>query len=158
MATAVGAQVVAVDVDRRKLEWARRLGAVTTLEPAAVDRVDKEIRRFTGGGADVAFEAVGKPETQKLALECLRTGGRAVLVGYSPGEMSLNSGRVMFRELEIMGSLGCRPVDYPRVVELVREGRIRLTELVTHRFPLEQIDRAFDTLRSGDAIRSVVIP
>lgn len=158
MATAMGARVVAVDVDRRKLEWARRLGAADTLEPAAVDRVDKEIRRCTGGGADVAFEAVGRPETQKLALDCLRTGGRAVFVGYSPQEMSLNSGRVMFRELEIRGSLGCRPVDYPRVVELVRQGRIRLAEIVTHRFPLEEIDRAFDTLRSGDAIRSVVIP
>ncbi len=72
--------------------------------------------------------------------------------------MTLNSGRVMFRELEVVGSLGCRPVDYPRVIELVRQGRLSLSGLVTHRFPLEGIHDAFDKLRSGEALRSVVIP
>lgn len=158
MATAVGGRVVAIDADPRKLEWARRLGAADILDPAAVERIDSEVRRRTGGGADVAFEAVGKPETQKLGLDCLRTGGTLVLVGYSPEKMALNSGRVMFRELEIRGSLGCRPVDYPRVVELARQGRVQVAELVTHRFPLEDIELAFETLRSGEAIRSVVIP
>jgi Zn-dependent alcohol dehydrogenase len=64
----------------------------------------------------------------------------------------------MFRELEVVGSLGCRPLDYPRVIELVRQGRIRLTELVTHRFPLDRIDDALDTLREGRAVRAVVMP
>jgi Zn-dependent alcohol dehydrogenase len=81
-----------------------------------------------------------------------------VLVGYSPEQMSLNAGRVMFRELEVIGSLGCRPVDYPRVIELVRQGRIRVNELVTHRFPLAEINTAFDLLRSGQALRAVVVP
>jgi len=72
--------------------------------------------------------------------------------------MTLNSGRVMFRELEVVGSLGCRPVDYPRAIEMVRQGRIKLTELVTHRFPLDQINDALDMLRSGNAIRVVVTP
>ncbi len=101
---------------------------------------------------------MGHPDTQATALSFLRTGGRLVLVGYSPGKMSLNSGRVMFRELEIVGSLGCRPVDYPRVIELVRQGRISLTPLVTHRFPLDEIGDAFETLRAGQAIRAVVMP
>ena len=70
----------------------------------------------------------------------------------------LNAGRVMFRELEVVGSLGCRPVDYPRVIELVRQGRIRLTELVNGRFTLDRIGNAFDFLRSGRSIRSVVTP
>ena len=63
----------------------------------------------------------------------------------------------MFREIDVMGSLGCRPVDYPRAIELVRQGRIKLAEMVTHRFPLERINEAFDTLRGGEAIRSVVV-
>ncbi|MBI4546216.1 MAG: zinc-binding dehydrogenase, partial [Gemmatimonadetes bacterium] len=96
--------------------------------------------------------------TQEQALGCLRSGGRLVLVGYSPEAMRLNAGRVMFREIEVLGSLGCRPVDYPRVIELVRRGRIALEPLVTHRFPLEQIDEAFDALRSGGALRAVVMP
>jgi Zn-dependent alcohol dehydrogenase len=64
----------------------------------------------------------------------------------------------MFRELEVIGSLGCRPVDYPRVIEMVRQGRIHLQELVTHRFALADINHAFDVLRSGEALRAVVVP
>lgn len=159
VAAALGAHVVAVDLSEDKLAWARRLGASETVHPPSVDRPDREVRRLAGGGGvDVAFEAVGKAATQELALACLGSGGRLVLVGFSPEPMTLPAGRVMFRELEILGSLGCRPVDYPRVVELVRRGRLRLTELVTHRFPLAEIDRALDVLRRGEAIRSVVVP
>ena len=158
MAAAVGARVVAVDLNPSKLEWARKLGADETLESGSTDRPDRALRELTSGGADVAFEAVGHAATQELALGSLRSGGRLVLVGYSPETMALNAGRVMFRELEVMGSLGCRPVDYPRAIELARQGRVRVVELVTHRFPLEEIDRAFDVLRSGEAIRAVVTP
>jgi 6-hydroxycyclohex-1-ene-1-carbonyl-CoA dehydrogenase len=158
MAAAVGARVVAVDLVPAKLEWARKLGAAETLNSGSTDRPDRALRELTGGGADVAFEAVGHAATQELALGSVRTGGRVVLVGYSPETMALNAGRVMFRELEVVGSLGCRPVDYPRAIELARQGRVRVVELVTHRFPLEEIDRAFDVLRSGEAIRAVVTP
>ena len=127
-------------------------------QPGPTKKLDKELRALTGGGVNVAFEAVGKAVTQEQALSSLTTGGRLVLVGYSPDTMTLNSGRVMFREIEVVGSLGCRPVDYPRAIEMVRQRRIRLTDLVTHRFPLEQIDEALDTLRGGDAIRVVVTP
>ncbi len=158
VAAAMGAQVVAVDLSEEKLEWASQLGAVAVVNAAAEGRVDKEVRRLTGGGAHVAFEVVGKAATQEAALASLRTGGRLVMVGYSPEKMALNAGRVMFRELEIVGSLGCRPVDYPRVIELVRQGRIRLEPLVTHRFRLDEIAEAFETLRSGEAIRAVITP
>jgi len=158
VAASLGARVVAVDVSDMKLEWATRLGAAATLNPSTQERPDKALRKLTRGGADIAFEAVGKPVTQELALSSLKTGGRAVFVGYSPDTMTLNSGRVMFRELEVMGSLGCRPVDYPRVIEMVRQGRIRLAELVTHRYPLAEIGQALDMLRSGNAIRVVVTP
>jgi 6-hydroxycyclohex-1-ene-1-carbonyl-CoA dehydrogenase len=158
MATAVGAHVVAVDVAEEKLAWASRLGAAETVHAPSVDRVDKAVRQAIGGGADIAFEAVGRAATQEQAMACLKTGGRLVLVGYSPEPMSLNAGRVMFRELEIVGSLGCRPVDYPRVIELARQGKLKVAELVTHRFHLDEIALAFDALRNGKSIRSVVIP
>lgn len=158
MAVAMGGRVVAVDLSADKRDWAVKLGAVAAVDPAGVDRLDKELRKVTGGGADVVFEAVGKPATQEQALSALKTGGRAVFVGYSPDTMTLNSGRVMFRELDVVGSLGCRPVDYPRVIEMVRQGRVKLTELVTHQYPLDQMNEALDTLRSGAAIRVVVTP
>ena len=126
MATAVGAQVVAVDVMDNKLEWAKKLGAQATVNANNVERVDKEVRKLTGGGADVGFEAIGNPIVQEQTFASLRNGGRFVMVGYSPKPMSLNAGRVMYREMEIVGSLGCRVADYPRVVELARQGKIKV--------------------------------
>jgi Zn-dependent alcohol dehydrogenase len=60
--------------------------------------------------------------------------------------------------LEVVGSLGCRPVDYPRVIELARQNRVRVRELVTHRFPLEDVNLALDALRAGEVVRAVVVP
>ena len=157
LAAAVGARVIAVDLDERKLDWARRLGAIATIQAGSGSRPDKEVRQLTSGGADVAFEAVGRAATQEQALNSLRTGGRLLLVGYSPEVLPLNAGRVMYREIDVMGSLGCRPVDYPRVIDLVRRGKIKVQELVTHRFPLERIADAFETLRRGEAVRAIVL-
>jgi Zn-dependent alcohol dehydrogenase len=62
--------------------------------------------------------------------------------------------------MEVIGSLGCRPVDYPRIIEMVRLGKIKVKELVTGRYPLEKINDAFDLMRKGDpnALRSIVTP
>ena len=157
-AAALGGRVVAVDRAQGKLDWAARLGAVATLNTADLARPDKALRDLTEGGADVVFEVVGNTATQELAVGAARTGGRVVFVGYNPDPMVLNSGRVMFRELTIAGSLGCRPVDYPRVIEMIRQGRIQLTELVTRRFALDDIAAAFDHLRGGTGVRTVVTP
>jgi Zn-dependent alcohol dehydrogenase len=158
VAAAVGAQVIAVDVLDEKLEWARRLGAQATVNARSVERVDKELRKLTGGGADVGFEAIGNPATQAQTFASLRTGGRFVVVGFSSEPMTLDTGRVMYREMEIIGSLGCRAADYPRVIELARQGKIKVRELVTARFPLNEINAGLDILRAGTGIRSVIVP
>lgn len=158
MAAILGARVIAVDLSEEKLEWAKKLGAADALNPAGVERIDKQIRKLTGGGADVAFECIGLPETQEQALGSTRNGGRLVLVGYSPKAMTLNSGRVMYREMEVVGSLGCRSADYPRVIEMVRQGKAKAAELVTARYPLDDINQAFDGLRSGIGLRAIVTP
>ncbi len=155
-----GGLPIAVDVVPEKLKMAEKLGAVTTI--LAKDKNPKdvvnEIRRITNGGVDVAFEAIGNPLTMKEAFDCLRTGGRLVAVGYSPERWDrFNIGRVMFREMEIMGSLGCRPVDFPRIIELVKNGDLKVKELVTHKYPLSEINEAFDTLRKGEGIRTVIL-
>lgn len=158
VAAALGAYVVAVDLLEDKLEWARRLGAAETLHPPQVERIDKAVRGLTDGGADIAFEAIGLPLTQEQAFACVRPGGRLVLVGFAGEAMRLDSGRAMYREMEVLGSLGCRAVDYRRVIHLVAQGKLRLQELVTARFPLEQIGDAFEALRHGQGVRSVVTP
>jgi Zn-dependent alcohol dehydrogenase len=63
----------------------------------------------------------------------------------------------MFREIEIKGSLGCRPVDYPKIIEMVRTGKIQLAPVVTHRFRLEDINDAFELMRKGESLRSIVV-
>ena len=81
-----------------------------------------------------------------------------MLVGYADKLMALNSGRVMFREIEILGLLGCPVVDYQRVFDLARQGKIKVAELVTARYPLAEINDGLDALRKGEGIRAVVVP
>jgi Zn-dependent alcohol dehydrogenase len=59
--------------------------------------------------------------------------------------------------MEIMGSLGCRPVDYPNIINLVKNGSLQLKPLITHRFPLSEINEAFDVMRRGEGIRILIL-
>jgi Zn-dependent alcohol dehydrogenase len=157
-ANLAGGLVIAIDVSDEKLEWARRLGASFTLNPLQIQgEIARAVRKLTTGGADIAIEAIGNPNTIQAAFSTLHPGGRLVVVGYTEHEVALSAGRNMYREMEIRGSLGCRPVDYPRVIELVQSGRIQVNPLVTARFPLEEINLGLDALRNGKGIRSVVV-
>lgn len=160
IAAAVGGSVIAIDVQKGKLDWAKKLGAVATVNPKEVENVGKAVRKLTGGGADIAIECVGTPETIEMAFSTLKKGGRLVILGYSAKDVALNAGKIMYFEMEVRGTLGCRPVDYPKLIELARTGRIKVKELVTHKFPLDKINDAFDLMRQGDesALRSIVIP
>jgi 6-hydroxycyclohex-1-ene-1-carbonyl-CoA dehydrogenase len=152
-----GAHVIAVDVQPERLERARALGAAETLNARESD-VPKAVRKLTHGGADVALELVGSPETFTTTVSSLRRGGRACVVGYSHHSAPLPLGRLMFFEQEILGSLGCRPADYPVIVELVRRGRVRLEPIVTGRVGLEGIPEALNDLRQGRGLRTLVVP
>lgn len=157
VAAMLGARVAAVDLAPRKLALARELGAVWTIDAREGDAA-KHVRRHTDGGADVAIEAIGRPATQESAVASLRTGGRAVFLGSSAEPMTLPGGRVMYRELSVIGTLGCRPVDFPVVIDLVRRGRLTVSPLVTHRHALERINEGLDALRRGEGVRHIVVP
>jgi 6-hydroxycyclohex-1-ene-1-carbonyl-CoA dehydrogenase len=157
-AALAGGRVIAVDIDDRKLDLARQFGAHDVLNPRAFERVDKELKKRTGGGVDIALEVIGKPETQRLAYDSLRPGGRLTIVGYSAEPVTLPFSRMMFYEMEIVGSLGCRPTDYPELIELVRAGRVKLAELVTGRYALDDIFKGLEALRRGEGLRGIVLP
>lgn len=159
-AAAAGAQVVAIDIVDKKLELASELGARFTLNPSSTGEKPflKELRSMTQGGPEIAFEVIGKKSVMELAYRAVRTGGRLVLVGYTHEDVSLNAGRMMYREMEVLGSLGCRPVDYPRIIGMIQTGKIRLKPVVTHRLPLDKINNALDLLRKGESLRTIVIP
>jgi len=159
MAAAAGGSVIAVDIVDNKLEIARSLGARHTINASNKDdkTLLKEIRELTGGGADISIEVIGNPKTIEMGPSSLRAGGRHCQVGYSSKTVPLNAGRLMFREIEIRGSLGCRPVDYPKIIEMVKIGKIQLKPVVTNKFKLEDINKAFDLLRKGEALRSIIV-
>jgi 6-hydroxycyclohex-1-ene-1-carbonyl-CoA dehydrogenase len=157
LAAAAGGQVIAVDLSDRKLDWARQFGAAVTINAAKVERVSKEVKKLTGGGADIALEVIGNPRTIEEAFECVRTGGRLVVVGYTHEPISIAAGKIMFREIEVLGSLGCRPVDYVPLIRMAEQGRIDLKRQVTHRFGLEELGRAFEVMKEGVSLRSIVV-
>jgi|SRR5579875_447152 len=157
-AVAAGGNVMAVDLRPEKREAARRLGACETLDPAEYPDLGREVRKRSGGGADVALEVVGKPETVGMALSTLRRGGRLCVVGYSDSVVPLPLNRLMFFEYAIFGSLGCRPVDYPRVIEMVRQGKVRLDTVVSATLPLARIGEAAEDLRNGTGLRTLIVP
>jgi len=158
VAAAGGASVIAVDLVDEKLTLAKQLGAQHVINAGQVESLPKAVRKLTEGGADVAFEAIGMPKTITLAFDSLRRGGRLVLVGYSQLPVELNAAKTMFFEMDVIGSLGCRPVDYPRIIAMVASGKLRTAPLISHRLPLREINAGLDLLRSGQTIRALVVP
>jgi alcohol dehydrogenase, propanol-preferring len=157
-AAAAGANVIAVDLREEKREAAHKYGACEALNPKEYPDLGREIRKKTGGGADVALEVVGQPETVSLALSTLRRGGRLCVVGYSDSVVPIPLNRLMFFEYEIVGSLGCRPVDYSRVIEMVRAGKVSLDAVVSAALPLDRIGEAAENLRKGKGFRTLIVP
>jgi len=157
-AAAAGGRVIAIDMNEERLAIARSLGAAETINPEGIERLDKHVRKLTGGGVDVAFEAIGKPETIELAFSLLRRGGRLCVIGYSQEPVAISAAKLMYYELEMVGSLGCGGGEYPEIVELVRRGTLTLEGIVSGTVPLDEINDGFDRLRRGEGVRWVVTP
>ncbi len=157
-ATVAGGRVLAIDLNKERLEVAKRLGAVEAIDPSEVQRIDKHVRRLTGGGVDVAFEAVGAPDTMQLAYGLLKRGGRLCVIGFSHEPVPISAAKLMFYELELVGSLGCGGGEYPEILELVKAGRIQLAPIVSGTIPLTDINEGFERLRRGEGVRWVVTP
>ncbi|POX48515.1 S-(hydroxymethyl)mycothiol dehydrogenase [Streptomyces sp. Ru71] len=168
MAAVAGAKVagarriIAVDVDERKLKWAERFGATDTVDSSRIDAVEA-VRSLTGGfGADVVVDAVGRPETYRQAFYARDLAGTAVLVGV-PGPEPV----VELPLLDLFGRGGalksswygdCLPSrDFPALIDLHLRGRFDLQDFVTETIALDEVESAFDTMRRGDVLRSVVV-
>lgn len=154
IARAFGAgRIIAVDIAEDKLAAARMLGATDTVN-SAEQNVHEVVFSLTGGrGVDVAFEALGRPETWNSALEALRDGGRMVPIGLGAGvqtaEVEIN--KTVRRSQSIIGSYGARTrQDLPEVVRMAADGQIRYKEIVTRRFPLDQVAEGYGLLRHGE--------
>ncbi|AZP15920.1 S-(hydroxymethyl)mycothiol dehydrogenase [Streptomyces aquilus] len=161
-ALAGAAKVIAVDIDDRKLETAKRLGATHTVNSRENDAVEA-IRELTGGfGADVVIEAVGRPETYQQAFYARDLAGTVVLVGVPTPEMKLE-----LPLLDVFGRGGalksswygdCLPSrDFPMLIDLYLQGRLDLDAFVTETIALDEVEKAFERMHDGDVLRSVVV-
>ena len=153
--------VIAVDVDPRKLETARRFGASHTVNSSETDAVEA-IRGLTGGnGADVVIEAVGRPETYRQAFFARDLAGTLVQVGVPDPAMTIE-----LPLIELFGRGGalksswygdCLPSrDFPMLIDLYLSGRLDLDGFVTETIPLDGVEEAFARMQRGEVIRSVV--
>ena len=159
--TAGATTIIAVDIDDEKLGNAKAFGATHTINSEKDDAVEK-IRELTGGfGADVVVEAVGRPETYEQAFYARDLAGRVVLVGVPTPDVELT-----LPLLEIFGRGGalksswygdCLPErDFPMLVDLYKQGRFPLEEFITEKIGLNEVEKAFDTMKGGKVLRSVV--
>jgi 6-hydroxycyclohex-1-ene-1-carbonyl-CoA dehydrogenase len=161
MASVAGGNVIAVDIFDQKLEIAKTLGATQTFNSKTEQDLPKAIKKTLGiSGVDIAFEVIGNPETIQMAFKCLKWGGRLIQVGYTSKDVTLNAGKIMFCEMQIKGSLGCGLQDYPRIIQMIKHGKFKVKELVTHKYKLEELAKGFEALDKGapDLIRSIAIP
>jgi Zn-dependent alcohol dehydrogenase len=161
-AAAAGAStIIAVDAQPAKLDVARELGATEAVLWAGSAEATAEAVREASGGVDYAIEATGRPEAMVAAFLSTRPRGAAVMIGIPRADavVSLPALSIPRMERRVLGSLygSSRPErDFPLTLELYRRGRLPLDKLVSHRLPLDDIDRAFELLRSGDAVRVVL--
>lgn len=161
-AVAGAGQIVVADLAPDKLELARQFGATDVVDAGAED-VARTVRKVTGGGADYAFEVIGRPDTVQQAVRAVRAGGTAVAVGLAAGDAKAAIGinDLVLQEKTLKGSLygSARPViDMPMLLRLYRQGRLPIDRLLTGRFPLSDVNQAYAALTSGQSGRSVILP
>jgi S-(hydroxymethyl)mycothiol dehydrogenase len=154
--------IIAVDVDPRKLEWARRFGATHTVNSAETDPVEAIKAMTDGFGADVVIEAVGRPETYRQAFFARDLAGVLVQVGVPAPDMTIE-----LPMIELFGRGGalksswygdCLPSrDFPVLIDLYLRGKLDLDGFVSETIGLEDIEDAFARMSRGEVLRSVVV-
>jgi S-(hydroxymethyl)mycothiol dehydrogenase len=154
--------IIAIDVDDRKLEWAKDFGATHTINSRNTDLVEGVQALTDGNGANVVVDAVGRPETFKQAFYARDLAGTAVLVGVPTPDMTID-----LPLIDIFGRGGstksswygdCLPSrDFPMLIDLFLQGRLPLDKFVTETIGLDDVEAAFEKMHKGEVLRSVVM-
>lgn len=153
-------RIIAVDMLENKLAYAREFGATHVIDASKGDVVER-VQTLTDGGVDYAFEAIGYSKTIQQAYEATAPGGTTVVVGMAPEDDMLTISALSLPRAEkvLMGSWygSARPfVDLPKMVDLYMDGRLKVDELVSRHYPLDEINVAYDALANGEVARSVL--
>jgi S-(hydroxymethyl)mycothiol dehydrogenase len=153
--------IIGVDIDPRKLEWARQFGATHVINSRETDPVER-IQELTGGnGADVVIEAIGRPDTYLQAFYGRDLAGTVVLVGVPTPDMRLEAPLLDFfgrgGALKSCWYGDCLPErDFPMLTDLYLQGRLPLEKFVSETIALDQVESAFAKMERGEVLRSVV--
>lgn len=153
-------KIIAIDTLQPKLEMAKRFGATDSI--LSTEDPTKALKKMTGGGPDYAFECVGSGELAAAAYRAIRRGGLAVVVGVAkPSDStSVRTMTLPFEEKTLTGSYfgSCVPrVDFPRMLSLYMAGKLKLEELITRRYSIDQAPQAFADLQAGKNARGVIV-
>lgn len=154
-------KIIVADITKDKLEMARKFGATDTVNSKENDLHAKVMAMTGGRGVDYAFEAIGIPQMIEAAHSCTARGATTVIVGQvAEGKtISIDPFQMSDEEKRIIGSNygSCRPsIDIPRLLDLYAEGRVNLDDLVSDRVPLTDINEAFERMKTGAVLRTVI--
>lgn len=156
VARAAGAAQVIVVGRGHRLDMALQMGATAVVDYTGADPV-AAVREHTGGtGVDYAFDCSGSPAVIAQSLDSVRRGGKVAVLGLAGSkEGTISPDRLVLDEVDLLG-IRSSPNAYPAMVELMRSGAVDLSPLVTHVYGLDEVGRAFDALKSREAIRPIV--
>jgi S-(hydroxymethyl)glutathione dehydrogenase/alcohol dehydrogenase len=153
--------IIAVDVMESKLDFARRLGATHTVNASEQDPVEA-LQALTGRGPEYVFDSVGAATTISQALRAARPGGTAVIIGLHAAKVDvpIPAGALVMGNRRLLGSFvgSMQPrLDLPMLVELYRAGKLRLDELISKRYALDELPQAFEDMEAGRVARGVLV-
>lgn len=155
------AMIIAVDTMDSKLELAKEFGATHTLNPNTETDIVKSLKRLTHGGPDYGFECIGLSETVSQTYRAIRKGGKAIVVGVArPADTcSIRTMTLPFEEKVLTGSMygSTRPrEDFPKLLSLYQAGQLKLDELITAEYTIDQAPQAFADLVAGKNARGMI--
>lgn len=155
IASSMGANVIAIDLTDEKLEFARKIGAVATINASTTPNVVKAVKQITNGGAHMSMDALGHPTTSFNSIANLRRRGRHVQVGLMLGEHArpqVPMDKVIAFELEILGSHGMQAYRYPAMMEMIRAGKLKPELLVGKKISLDEAPAALMAMGGFEGI------
>jgi len=155
-------RIIAIDTMPAKLEMAKKFGATDTIAAKPDEDIAKALKKMTGVGPDYAFECVGVGALAEAAYRAIRRGGKAIVVGVArpTDSTAFKPMSMVFEEKTIAGSYfgSCVPrVDFPRMLHLYMAGKLKLDELITRRYKVDEAPQAFADLESGKNARGVIM-
>ena len=155
-------RLIAVDLVPKKLDFAKSFGATDLVNASEIDPVEAVQELTDGKGVDYAFEVIGNPKTIEQAYAMVRRAGTAVVVGVAHHDVQVNipAQNLVMTEKRLIGSFygsAVPRVDMLKILKLYDEGKLKIDELITQNYRLEQINEAFADMEAGKNARGVIL-